>query len=79
MPGDIVITAKRQRGQLILTAGPRRPISRSTPSSTRDRRSPIGNTALRDKLIRKGRAKFYEVEAIGVTGEQIKLQIGGHR
>jgi hypothetical protein len=35
----------------------------------------IGNTALRDKLIRKGHGKFWEVEAIGVTGVSQKLQM----
>ena len=35
----------------------------------------MGNIALRDKLIRKGRGKFTEVEAIGVTGERMKLQV----
>lgn len=73
-PGDIVITAKRQRGQLILTEVR---AARFRLDAVIDTGSEItiGNTALRDKLIRKGRAKFYEVEAIGVTGVPVKMQI----
>ena len=35
----------------------------------------IGNSALRDKLIRKGYNKFWEVEAIGVTGVDVNMQL----
>ena len=35
----------------------------------------IGNTALRDKLVRRHRAKLETVEATGVTGVSMKLQI----
>ncbi len=72
-PGDIVIMARRQRGQLILTevqaSGLRLDAVIDTGSEIT-----IGNTALRDKLIRK-RAKIYEVEAIGVTGVVTKMQL----
>jgi len=73
-PGDIVITAHRRRGQLILTEVR---AARFRLDAVIDTGSEItvGNTALRDKLIRKGRAKFYEVEAIGVTGVSVKMQI----
>lgn len=72
-PGDIVITARRQRGQLILTevqaSGLRLDAVIDTGSEIT-----IGNLALRDKLLRK-RAKIYTVEAIGVTGVVTTLQL----
>jgi aspartyl protease len=74
LPGEIVIIARRKRGQLILTEVR---AARFRLDAVIDTGSEItiGNTALRDKLIRKGRAKFYEVEAIGVTGVSQKLQL----
>jgi hypothetical protein len=72
-PGDIVITAKRKRGQLILTEVR---AARFRLDAVIDTGSEItiGNTALREKLLAKG-AKFWEVEAIGVTGVKTKLQL----
>jgi hypothetical protein len=74
LPGEIIITARRRRGQLILTQVR---AARFRLDAVIDTGSEItiGNLALRDKLIRKGRGKFSEVEAIGVTGERIKLQV----
>lgn len=71
-PGDIVIVARRRRGQLILTqvrvAGlPLLAVIDTGAEIT------IGNTALRDKLIRKHRDKFWNTEATGVTGVHIQL------
>src|SRR3954462_171457 len=66
-PGDIVITARRQRGQLILTqvraAGYPLDAVIDTGSEVT-----VGNLALRDKLLRRHRDKFWTVQAIGVTG-----------
>ena len=73
-PGDIVITAKRHRGQLILTEVRAARFKLDAVIDTGSEIT-IGNSALRDKLIRKGRAKFYEVEAIGVTGVTVKMQL----
>jgi len=73
-PTDIVITARRERGQLILTEVRAARLRLDAVIDTGSEIS-IGNTALRDKLIRKNRAKFYEVEAIGVTGVKVKMQI----
>ena len=72
-PGDIVITAKRKRGQLILTEVR---AARFRLDAVIDTGSEItiGNSALREKLLSKG-AKFWEVEAIGVTGVKTKLQL----
>jgi predicted aspartyl protease len=73
-PDEIVITARRQRGQLILTevraAGLRLDAVIDTGSEIT-----IGNLALRDRLIRRNRDKFQTVTAIGVTGVPVKLQL----
>src|SRR5690242_4751940 len=74
MPGDIVITAKRKRGQLILTEVRAQRFKLDAVIDTGSEIT-IGNSALRDKLIRKGYNKFWEVEAIGVTGVPVKMQI----
>ena len=73
MPGEIVVTGRRQRGQLILTevhaAGFRLDAVIDTGSEVT-----IGNIALRNKLLRN-RVPFETVEAIGVTGETVKMQL----
>jgi hypothetical protein len=74
MPGDIVVTARLRRGQLILTevkAG------RLTLDAVIDTGSQItiGNSALRDKLVRRRPVKLETVTATGVTGTSIKLQL----
>jgi hypothetical protein len=73
-PGDIVITAKRKRGQLILTEVRAHHFKLDAVIDTGSEIT-IGNSALRDKLIRKGWTHFWEVEAIGVTGVKTKLQL----
>lgn len=72
-PNDIVITARRQRGQLILTAVQAAGMRLDAVIDTGTEIS-IGNLALRDKLVRR-RAKITTVEAIGVTGVPATLQI----
>jgi hypothetical protein len=74
LPGDIVVTARLQRGQLILTevkAG------RVTLDAVVDTGSQItiGNSALRDKLVRSRLHKLETVTAIGVTGTSVELHI----
>jgi hypothetical protein len=71
-PGDIVITAKRQRGQLILTQVKTGSIKMDAVIDTGSEVT-IGNTKLRDKLLRRN--KFWNVEAIGVTGRTMNLQM----
>jgi hypothetical protein len=73
-PGDIVITARRQRGQLILTQVRASGFGLDAIVDTGSEVT-IGNLALRDKLLRKRRARFWEVEATGVTGVKVKLQL----
>jgi len=72
-PGDIVITARRQHGQLILTEVQAQGLRLDAVIDTGTEIS-IGNLALKEKLLRR-RARFTEVEAIGVTGVPAKLQI----
>ena len=72
-PGDIVITARRQRGQLILTEVRASGLRLDAVIDTGTEIT-IGNLALREKLIRR-RAKISTVEAIGVTGVAVKLEL----
>ena len=71
--GDIVITARRQHGQLILTAVQAAGLKLDAVIDTGTEIT-IGNLALRETLLRR-RAHFTTVEAIGVTGVAAKLQI----
>ena len=72
--GEIVVTARRRRGQLILTqvsvAG--LPVEAIVDTGSE---ITIGNLALRDKIIRGHRDKFVPVAATGVTGVTIDLQL----
>ena len=74
MPGDIVVTAKRKRGQLILTQVKAAGLPLEAVIDTGSEVT-IGNTKLRDKLIRGQRNKFWTVEATGVTGVTVKMQM----
>lgn len=73
-PGEIVVTARRYRGQLILThvraAG--LPLDAVIDTGTQ---VTIGNLALRDKLIKGNRDKFVTIPIIGVTGIRAELQM----
>jgi hypothetical protein len=74
LPGEIVVTARRKRGQLILTevtaAGLRLDAVVDTGSQIT-----IGNLALRDRLIRGNREKFTTIAVTGVTGTTLDLQL----
>ena len=73
-PGDIVITARRKRGQLILThvkaAG--LPLDAVIDTGTQ---ITIGNLALRDSLIRRNRDKFTTIPVTDVAGKTIDVQV----
>jgi len=73
VPGEIVVTARRQRGQLILThvmaAG--LPLDAVIDTGTQ---ITIGNLALRDRLIKGNKDKFVTIPVIGVTGVTADLQ-----
>jgi len=71
-PGDIVVTARRRRGQLILTqvhaAG--LPLDAVIDTGTQ---VTIGNLALRDKLLRRNKDKFVKMQVTGVTGVKVEM------
>ena len=73
-PGEIVVTARREHGQLILThvlaAGV--PLDAVIDTGTE---ITIGNLALRDLLIRGNRRKFIDVPVMGVTGVTVNMQV----
>lgn len=73
-PGEIVVIARRQRGQLILTEVRAAGLPLDAVIDTGSEIT-IGNLALRDKLIKKNRNKFVTVEVTGVTGETAKLEL----
>lgn len=73
-PDEIVVVAKRVRGQLILTAVHAGNVSLDAIIDTGSEVS-IGNLALRDKLLGRHGTRFWTVDAIGVTGVPVKLQM----
>jgi predicted aspartyl protease len=73
-PGDIVVVGKRRRGQLILTQVRAANYSLDAVIDTGSEVT-IGNIALRDKLIRNHRAKFWAIQVIGVTGVPVTLEM----
>jgi predicted aspartyl protease len=74
LDGEIVVRARRQRGQLILTQVRAAGLPLEAVVDTGSEIT-IGNIKLRDKLIKGNRDKFVTVEATGVTGVTIPLQI----
>ena len=72
--GEIVVTGRRYRGQLILTrvraAGQRLDAVVDTGTQVT-----IGNLALRDELFKERRVKFITVPVTGVTGVEVDLQM----
>lgn len=72
--GAIVIVARRRRGQLILTHVTAAGLPLDAVIDTGSEIT-IGNLRLRDKLIRGNRDKFITVQATGVTGKTIELQL----
>lgn len=74
LPGAIIITAQRRRGQLILTHVTAAGLPLDAVIDTGSQVT-VGNLALRDKLIRGNRDKFLTVPVIGVTGAKADLQM----
>ena len=74
LDGEIVVTARRKRGQLILTQvrAVNLPVEAVIDTGSE---ITIGNLALRDKLIRKNREKFFTVAMTGVTGATVNLDL----
>lgn len=74
MGDEIVVTARRRSGQLILTqvmAGGL-PVEAVVDTGSE---ITIGNLALRDRLIRGNRDKFVTIPVTGVTGVTVNLQL----
>jgi hypothetical protein len=74
LPGEIVVTARLKRGQLILTEVKAAGLSMDAVIDTGSQIT-IGNFALRDKLVRRSRRKLETVTATGVTGTTVTMQI----
>jgi predicted aspartyl protease len=74
LPGDIVVTARLQRGQLILTQVKAGGLALDAVIDTGSQIT-IGNSALRKKLVRRRLADLRTVAATGVTGTTVNLQI----
>ncbi len=74
LPGEIVVTAKRRRGQLILTHVSAAGVPLDAVIDTGSQIT-IGNLALRDRLIRGNREKFVTIPVTGVTGTTLDLQL----
>jgi len=75
---EIVITAKLQHGQLILTQVKASGLTLDAVIDTGSEIT-IGNIALRDKLISRNLNKDWTVAATGVTGKTVDLQLGNIR
>jgi hypothetical protein len=73
-PGEIVITARRQHGQLILTHVRAAGLPLDAVIDTGSEIT-IGNVALRDKLLRRNPDKFSTIAVIDVAGVTQNLQI----
>jgi hypothetical protein len=71
---EIVIVAKRRRGQLILT---RVQAGRVVLDAVIDTGSEftVGNSKLRDQLLRKSHATFSTLRGVGVTGVPVFFQV----
>ena len=74
LDGEIVVVARRRRGQLILTEVKTAGLPVDAVIDTGSEIT-IGNSKLRDKLIRGNRHKFINGTATGVTGVTIPLQL----
>jgi hypothetical protein len=72
---EIVITARLQHGQLILTQVRAGGLALNAVIDTGSEIT-IGNLALRDKILSSSRTKDWTVSATGVTGKTVDLQLG---
>ena len=70
----IVVTARLRKGQLILTKVTADRLKLEAVVDTGSEIS-IGNSALRDKLLRRDPKLFETIDVTGVTGTTVKLQI----
>lgn len=73
LDGEIVVTARMQRGQLILTQASAQRLKVAAVIDTGSEIT-IGNIALRDKLVKRRGTKLQTVEITGVTGAVAQLE-----
>ena len=73
--GEIVVTARLRKGQLILTRANGRQVGAVIDTGSE---ITIGNGVLRDQLLRRG-TRFTEIEETGVPGVRMKLKIARMR
>mgnify|MGYP002776991910 CR=1 FL=1 len=71
---EIVVTGRLRRGQLILTQVRAGHVGMEAIVDTGSEIT-IGNTALRDQLLRRGKAELGTVKVYGVTGAAMDLEI----
>jgi predicted aspartyl protease len=74
LDGEIIVTARTRRGQLILTQVKAAGLTVDAVVDTGSEIT-IGNIALRNKLIRRNADKFTTVSVTGVTGATMDIQI----
>ena len=74
LDGEIVVVARRRRGQLILTQVSTAGVPVEAVIDTGSEIT-IGNMALYNRLVKRNRRSFATVTAIGVTGVPAKLQV----
>jgi hypothetical protein len=74
LPGEIVVTARRKRGQLILTEVKAAGLQLDAVIDTGSEVT-IGNIALRNRIAKRARDKLMTVTAIGVTGVPVQLEM----
>lgn len=73
LDGEIVVTARRRRGQLIITQASANGRAVEAVIDTGSEIT-IGNLALRDRLLRRG-TKFTTIAVTGVTGVTVDLKL----
>ena len=74
MDGEIVVTARLKRGQLILTQVTANRLQLDAVIDTGSEIT-IGNMALREQIVRGQRYKLQKIEVTGVTGATITLDL----
>ena len=74
MDGEIVVTARLKRGQLILTQVKANGVPLDAVIDTGSEIS-IGNIALRNQLFRRRHREVQRIEVVGVTGAAVKLDL----
>ncbi|WP_167737634.1 retroviral-like aspartic protease family protein [Sphingomonas parva] len=74
LPGEIVVTGRLRRGQLILTQVSAAGLPLDAVIDTGTQIS-IGNLALRDKLMRHRRGRVEKGIVTGVTGTEVELEV----